>query len=232
MVTLENAVIARWNHEGKRFEILVDPETALSLKQGKEVKMENLLAVERVFTDARKGEEQSEQLVNNVFGTNDIYKVARRIIEHGDVQLTTDQRKKLREEKRRAVIDFISTNAFNPQTNTPHPPQRIENALEEAKIHVDEMKDIQTQVNEILPKIRQLIPISIEKVQIAIKSPPQYAGQVLNVLRKANIKKQEWQNDGSLIAIVEIPGGMRRDLFDKLNNVSHGEVITKLMGGQ
>lgn len=231
MVNLDDAVIARWNHDGKRFEILVDPVLALSLKQGKEVRMDDLLAVERIFSDARKGEEQSEQLVNRVFGTNAIYEIAKRIIDQGEVQLTTEQRKNLREEKRKAVIDFISKNAFNPQTNSPHPPQRIENAMEEAKIHVDEFRDVSSQVSEIIPKLRKLLPISMEKVSIAVKSPPQFAGQVLNVLRKVGIKKQEWQSDGSLIAVIEIPGGMRQDLFDRLNSVSHGEVITKLLDG-
>ena len=135
----------------------------------------------------------------------------------------------MREEKRKAIVDFIAKNAMNPQTGAPHPPLRIETALTELKIQVDEWKDVNTQVNEILPKLRKLLPISMEKLEIALKVPPSFASPALNLLHKYGIKKQEWTNDGSLIAVVEIPGGMKQELFDKLNHLSHGQITTKLL---
>jgi ribosome maturation protein SDO1 len=229
MVQLEEAVIARYSHAGHEFELLVDPALALKMKKGQSVSLDDLLAAETIFVDARKGKEQSEAIVKEVFGTNDIREIAPKIIKEGEVQLTTEQRKELREQKWKEIIDFISRNAVNPQTNSPHPPARIEIALNEAKVHVDEFKDTAEQVNEILPKLRRLLPISMEKSQIGIKIPPSFVAKALNILHRYDMKKQEWQNDGSLIAVVELAAGMRQELFDKLNHLSHGEIVTKLL---
>ena len=41
---------------------------------------------------------------------------------------------------------MIHRNAVDPKTGLPHPPQRIESAMEEAKIHVDEINLLQTKL--------------------------------------------------------------------------------------
>ncbi|MDZ4256220.1 MAG: ribosome assembly factor SBDS [archaeon] len=229
MVQLEDAVIARLSKSGTRFEVLVDPDLALQVRRGQTVSNHDLLAVEKIFVDARAGDEATESDLQHAFGTKDAREIALKIVKDGEVQLTTEQRKHLREEKRRQIIAFIAQNAFNPQTNTPHPPLRIEHALEEAKVHVDEFKDVTSQVNDIIPKLRQILPISMEKITVGVKVPPQYAGAALNVLHSYGLKQQEWQSDGSLVALVEIPGGMKQELFDRLNHATKGEVVTKLI---
>ncbi len=40
-------------------------------------------------------------------------------------------------DKRRLVINKISREAINPQSGLPHPAQRIENAVNEAKVKFD-----------------------------------------------------------------------------------------------
>jgi ribosome maturation protein SDO1 len=229
MVKLEEAIVAKYVHAGVHFEILVDPDLALKMKKGLVVSLDDLLATDDVYEDAKKSERQTESKILKVFGTLDIREIAPKIIREGEIQLTTEQRRVLKEEKRKAIIDFIAKNAMNPQTQAPHPPLRIETALSELKIQVDEFKDIPSQVNDILPKLRKLLPISLDKIQVAVKVPVQYVTQTLNVLHKFELKKQEWQNDGSLIAVVEIPGGMKQELFEKLNHATHGEVVTKIV---
>lgn len=229
MVKLEDAIIARFTKEGKTFEILVDPDLALKMKRNQSVSMDDLVATDTIYSDAKKGDEAKEGDVKKVFGTTDIREIAPKIIKDGEVQLTTEQRRQLREEKRLMIIDFIAKNAMNPQTGAPHPPLRIETALAELKIQVDEFKDVNTQVNDILPKLRRLLPISMDRVQVAIRVPVSFASPALNLLHKYELKKQEWQNDGSLIAVIEVAGGMRQELFDKLNHLSHGQITTKLL---
>lgn len=229
MVKLEEAVVAKYSKGKDHFEILVDPDLALKLKRGQAVSMDDLLATDEIYSDAKKAERAEEVDIQKVFGKIDIREIAKKIIIEGEVQLTTEQRRVLREEKRKSIIEFIAKNAMNPQTQTPHPPARIETAINELKITVDEFKDVPTQVNEILPRLRQLLPISLEKIQVGVRVPVQYVSATLNVLHKFDIKKQEWQNDGGLIAVIELPGGMKQELFDKLNQASHGEVATKLL---
>lgn len=230
MVTLEDAVIARLEYYGEHFEILVDPDLAADFKMGKEIELEKILAVEEIFKDARKGDKSSEEAMMKAFNTIDHLEAAATIIKKGQVQLTAQQRKEMQEEKRKKIVATITREAINPQTKLPHPARRIEIAMEEAKIHVDPFKSVDEQVKTVLKAIRTLIPIRFEKVQMAIKIPGDFTGKVYNVIPEfGTTKREEWQQDGSWIAVVEIPGGMQDNFYEKLNELTHGQVETKLL---
>lgn len=229
MVKLENAVIARLEKEGHKFEILVDPDLALDLKKGANVSFNDLLAVDSVFKDAKKGELQSEHLIKSVFKTNDINEIARLIIQKGEVQITTEQRRALIEKKRKEIINYICMNTMNPQTNAPHTPQRIDTAMEEAGIHVDLFKSTEEQVTEIITKLKKLIPISMEKIEVAVKIPAQYSAKALSSLHSFEAKKQEWQSDGSVILLFELPAGLKIELINKVSKLTQGTAIVKII---
>ncbi len=229
MVRTEDAVIARLEHAGEKFEILVDPHLAMDMKHGKEVDFGDLMLIDSVFKDANKGEAKSEESLKKVFGTTDVKAIVKKIITEGTIQLTTAQRREIAERKKREIITFISKNAMNPQTNAPHPVQRIENALEEIKFTVDINKPVKDQISEAIKEIKKLLPISMEKLSLAIKVPAQYSGKASVVLHKYGVQKEEWQNDGSLVAVLEIPAGVKQDLFNELNHLTHGEVESKIL---
>ncbi|MBN1940557.1 MAG: ribosome assembly factor SBDS [Candidatus Diapherotrites archaeon] len=229
MVKLEQAVIARLELSGEKFEILVDPKLALLLKKGEKVDFNELLASDSVYKDSNKGTVQSPEALNRAFGTTELEKIAGKIIKSGQVQLTTEQRKDLREQKKREIVELIARNAMNPQTNSPHPPQRIEIALEEAKIHIDEFKQPEEQLGEILKELKKLIPISFEKLKIAVKIPAEYSGKASSLLHRYNVQKEEWQSNGSLVGLIELPAGMRAEFLNELNHLTHGNVETKFL---
>ncbi len=229
MVKLEEAVTARFDSKGEKFEILVDPDLALQLKKGENVNFSDLLAVETVFKDAAKGSEQSPEALAKSFGTTNIEEIAKTIVQDGEVQLTTEQRRQMKEARHRELVEFISRNAMNPQTNTPHPPKRIENALAEAKVRVDEMKSIEEQLPGIIKEIKKLIPISLEHIKIAIKISAAHAAKTEHVLHKYTLLKEEWQRDGTLIAVVDMPAGLKQDFLNDLNALCHGEAETKIL---
>jgi ribosome maturation protein SDO1 len=230
MVTLEDAVIARLEYYGEHFEILVDPDLAADFKRGKDIELDEILAVEEIFKDARKGDKASEEAMLKAFNTTDPSEAAAFIIKKGQVQLTAHQRKEMQEEKRKKIVATITREAINPQTKLPHPSRRIEIAMEEAKIHVDPFKSVDEQVTAVLKAIRTKIPIRFEKVKVAIKVPGDFTGKVYNIIPEfGTSKKEEWQQDGSWIAVVEIPGGMQENFYRKLNEITHGQVETKLI---
>ncbi len=229
MVKVSEAIIARYEKEGDKFEVLVDPDLSMELKKGKTVNFNELLAIDTIFKDSNKGTEASPEAIKKAFGTTEIEKVAEKIIKEGRVQLTTEQRKKILEQRKKELIDFISRNAINPQTKTPHPPQRIENVLEEAKVHLDAGKTVQEQLPEIMNKIKTLIPISLEKIKIAFKIPAEHAAKASNVLHKYEIQNEEWQSDGSLVAVLELPSGAKEDLLNELSHLTKGNIESKIL---
>jgi len=230
MISLEDAVIARLEYYGEHFEILVDPDMAADFKRGEAIEVQEILAVEEVFKDAKRGDKASEEAMMKAFNTTDILDAVAIIIRKGHVQLTAQQRKEMTEEKRKKIVATITREAINPQTKLPHPARRIEIAMEEAKIHIDPFKSVDEQVNTVLKAIRIKIPIRFERVQVAIKIPGDFSGKVYNVIPEfGKTRKEEWQQDGSWVAIVEIPGGMQDNFYRKLNELTHGQVETKLL---
>lgn len=230
MVTLDNAIAARLKHGGKHYEVLVDPELALSLRKGDDVDIPAMLAVEDVFENASRGDHPAEEDVERTFGTTEIYAVAEHIVTHGELHLTKDQRKQILDDKRRQVVGIIAAGAFNPQTKAPHPPARIEKAMDEAGIHLDPMKSVDELVNITMDAIRPIIPIRFDTVEVAVKIPADYAAKAYGeVAGFGEVQKEEWQHDGSWIGVIKIPAGMQLDFYGIVNRVSKGNAETKLL---
>ena len=224
MTDVESSVIARLKKQDSNFEILVDCDKAMDFKSG-EATLDEVLVTNDIFKDIKKGEHASENLLEKIFGTTDKNKVAEAILKEGEVQLTTDYKNKLREKKRKQIINIIARNSVDSKTNLPHPPQRIENAMEEAKVNINEFKGAEEQVQDIVTKLRAILPISYEIKILAIKIPAQFTGQSYSTLKKfGNLIKEDWLNDGSLLVTVEVPAGLQNDLFDGLNNLTHGQI--------
>ena len=229
MVSLDKAVIARMNKGGKEFEILVDPDKALEYKKGREMSVDNILVVAEIFKDARKGDRASSSDIEKAFGAPDIFKAAAEIIRHGDVQLTTEQRRKLVEEKRKQIADIIARQGIDPKTRIPHPPQRILNAMEHAHINIDPFRPAETQIKDVMEAIQPIIPIAFETLEIAVRIPVQFAGKAVFLVKKlANIKKEEWQSS-YWYCVMDIPAGMQGEIYSKLNDLAAGQVEVKVL---
>jgi len=230
MISVEKAVIARLIKSGEKFEILINPEKALELKMGKDISLDDLLASEEVYEDAKKGFRASNENINKAFGTTDLNTIVKTIIKEGEVQLTTDQRREMLEEKTKAIANIISKRSVNPQTNLPHPSDRILRAMEQAKVRINLEKRVEEQIDNVLKAIQNILPIKIERIQIAIKIPPSFAGKGVNIIRSfGTLLKEEWTSDGSLITLIEIPAGIQQEVYDRLNNLTHGQVEVKII---
>ncbi|HDD46130.1 MAG TPA: ribosome assembly factor SBDS [Candidatus Aenigmarchaeota archaeon] len=229
MVSVNEAVIGRLVKMGNVFEILVDPVLAFDLRQGKEVSIESMLATPEIFKDAKKGERVSREELEKVFHTLDIYKIAEQIVKEGQIQITTEQRNEMIENKRKEVANIIARQAIDPKTNLPHPLQRILNAMKEAHVMIDPFKPAKEQVSGVVEKIRSVIPISLERKEIAIKVPIEYAGKASSEMRRiAKLKKEEWTAD-SWIALIEVPAGIQSEIYSKLNEITSGNVQIKIL---
>jgi len=228
MVRLEDAIVARLETHGETFEVLLDPAVMNLIKSGKEVDLIDYMAVEDIFKNAGKGTRPAEDKLKEAFGTDDVSVIAKRIIDKGEVQITAEQRKEMLESKKNKIISYIARNAINPQTKTPHPPKRIEMALEEAKFHVDPFRPVDSQVSEAMAVLRPLIPIKFEKSKIAVKLKGDDYGKCYDdLISYGVVEREEWQADGSWIGLMEIPAGVIDELTAKLNNRTRGGASVK-----
>jgi ribosome maturation protein SDO1 len=78
--------------------------------------------------------------------------------------------------------------------------------------------------------IRPIIPIRFEEVKIAVKVPALFAPRAYGDIQSfGRLLRDEWQNDGSWICVIQIPAGAQPEFYDLLNKLTKGEAETKLI---
>ncbi len=227
-MTEEHMNRARLKKGSEVFEIVINPERAIAARHGK-ADIREAVRIPKIFSDAKKGMLASEQRMQALFGTADPWEVAKKIIKDGDIQVTAEYREQLREQKRRQIVEFIRRNGVDPRTHAPHPANRIESAMQEAKVRVDEFKPADQQMQEVLKALRPILPIKFEIKDIELTIPAPYASKAYSAVKQfGKVLNESWQSDGSWKGTLEIPGGMEQELYDKLNAITHGELVTKV----
>jgi ribosome maturation protein SDO1 len=227
----ERYTVARMTHDGEHFEILVKPQLAFSYRLGKTTSIPELLVTDTIFTDAGKGLRVSEDKLQEVFGTTNPIKIASIILKKGTLQLTTEQRKQLVEDKRRQIISVISRQCVDPKTDLPHPPMRIEHAMKQIHFSIDPFRDVEEQAREIIKLLRPILPLKMEQVSVAVRIPPEHASKAYGTVKGFGvIKREQWQADGSWSATVEMPAGLYGPFLEKLGKITRGNLEAKKVG--
>ena len=225
-----DVTIARYSYEGEKFEILVKPDPALDFKLGKKKDISAVLVSEDIYTDSGKGTKPTNEKLLKAFKTEDLTEIAQIILQKGDLNLTTDQRRKMIEEKRKRIVEYIAKTYVDPKSHLPHPPLRIEQAMKDARVSVDPQKSVDEQVKDIVENLRSIIALKSENLQLEIIVPAQYASQSYSVLKSVGtLKNEEWQNNGSLKAILEIPAAARPNVIDRLGSITKGSATVEVM---
>jgi len=228
MVSLDDAVLARLEKGGKRYEVLVDPSLVEAFREDPSaVDINDFLAMDEVFHDARAGERPTEDAIESTFQSQDIAVITAIILDRGSIQLTTAQRKAMVETMRQQIIHHIHTQAVDPKTKSPHPKTRLELALEESRYSVDPFKRLEEQVKDAIAKLKPLIPLSFETVRLAFKVPGSAYGSVSQILRSYQ-QKEGWLEDGSWASVIECPAGMKGELIGQVMRKSAEAEVKEL----
>jgi ribosome maturation protein SDO1 len=226
----EKYTIARLTKDNEHFEILVKPEKALAYRTGKIAGITEVLAAEMIFSDANKGTKVSEEQMRKVFESTDPLKIADVILKKGTLQLTTEQRRKMTEDKRKQIVDFISRQAVDPKTNLPHPPLRIENAMEQIRYPIDAHKPVEEQARDIAKLLRPILPLKIEQLSVGVHIPAEYSARAYGSIKNfGTIKQEEWRANGSWYGIIEMPAGAYASFLNKLGAITKGSGKAKII---
>ena len=225
-----DVTVVRYSFEGEKFEILVKPDPALDYKLGKKKDVSAVLVSEEIYTDSGKGTKPGNEKLLKAFKTEDKTEIAQIILQKSDLNLTTDQRRKMIDEKKKQIVEFVAKTYVGPKTHLPHPPIRVEQAMKDARVSVDPQKSVDEQVQDIVEKLRSIIALKSENLQLEIIIPAQYASQSYSVLKSVgSLKQEEWQNNGSLKAILEIPAAARPNVIDRLGSITKGSASVEVI---
>ena len=227
---VDKATVVRYSYEGEKFEILVKPDPALEYKLGKRKDISPILVSDEIYSDSNKGTRASTEKLLKAFKTEDTTVIAEKILQKGDLNLTTDQRRKMIAEKRKQIVSYIAKTYVDPKSHLPHPPLRIEQAMEDGRVSIDPHKNAEDQVKDIVDKLRSIIPLKSENLVLEIIVPAQFASQSYSVLKSnGTLQKEEWQSNGSLKAILEIPAAARPNVIDRLGSITKGTASVEVV---
>jgi ribosome maturation protein SDO1 len=221
----------RLNVGSDRFEILVKPDPALNYKLGKTNEIGPVLVSEEIYLDANKGDRASAEKLMKSFKTTDTTHVAQQILLKGDLSLTTDQRRRMIEEKRKQIAQHIYETFVDPRTHNPHPLVRIDSAIEEARVPIDPFRRSEEQAKTVIDAVRKILPLKSETTVFTVIVPAAYSAQSYNVIRKTGLTRSEqWLSNGSLKVDIEINSGAKASFLEKLGAATKGsaQVTEKL----
>jgi ribosome maturation protein SDO1 len=216
--------------KSNHFEVVIDPDLAMKFRNNQISDVRDVLKNEGVFIDAKKGLRPTETELKETFGTADHLKIAEKIIREGLIQVSEKFREEQKEIKRRRIVDLIHQNCVDSKTELPHPATRIENAMREAKVRIDDNKSAENQLQDIIKQLRAILPIKFEIKELEINVPLKHASRAHGVIKQlAKVTGEKWNTDGSLSCTADLPAGMQDEFFEKINSLTHGEAEIKVI---
>ena len=213
-------VVARIKLKGKQYEIHVDLDEALKLKEGKG-DIVSALDSPNVYYDINKGTLASKSDLQEAFSTADIYEIAKKIIISGEIQKTQEFRDLEREKKVKQVLDIIIRNAVD-QHGRPFTEERLKTALKQIQFRFD-ARPAEQQMHDLVNKLKEVIPIKIATKKIKLTIPARFTGQAYGIIKDYK-ESEEWLSNGDLQAILNVPPGILIDFYEKINSITHGAV--------
>ena len=218
-------VTAKLEKNGKRYEIEVDCEKAIDIKEGRSSDIDSALLVDKIFKDIKKGEVAGN--LSKELGTEDVRKIALKIIREGEVQLSTAYKQKQADMLKKRILEKIAGMAIDLNTNLPIPRQRIELAMKDVHHNFDINKPEKEQFEEVLQKLKKILPIKLGEFNYSAELPIQFANDAMLYLKRLANIKDNTRNDNSLVVNFSVKAGNENELLSKLKSITHGNLNIK-----
>lgn len=234
--------LAKLKKFGTTFEVVLkNPEAALEFRHGKNIDLRDVLDTPKVFEDVQKAEihgsgklrellkgKVDEAKLAKMSDTELTFESAKLILKEGEIALTQEIRKRFFDAKRKKILEYIHANAADPKTGLPHPIQRIELAMEQAKAQVDPYQPAEAQIEKIIQQLRPIIPITFEKAKIKVLIPAAFSSSVYSAIKnKFELQKEDWKDDGAVSFELEVPAGVKGEVVNLIQKLTQGEAAVE-----
>eukprot|EP01107_Rhizomastix_libera_P011451 TRINITY_DN288_c3_g1_i1.p1 TRINITY_DN288_c3_g1~~TRINITY_DN288_c3_g1_i1.p1 ORF type:complete len:258 (-),score=63.44 TRINITY_DN288_c3_g1_i1:90-863(-) len=214
--------LVKYKHGKLTFEVLCKVGTALKYRDGK-LGIDNTLISDDIFTHAQKGEKAKASDLQAAFGTEKIADCIKTIMDKGEIQLSTEERKEMQQQKLNEVVNYIHKYYSDPKTKTSIPVTRIQNALETLKFHADPDLPVDRQLPDILKRLPEVLPCSKQEFTGIFIIPSHLMGQAGGVLKKhCNIQSEKFDGDNCRVRVSFVPGDYDPLMMD-VNRATKGE---------
>jgi len=225
MVKVDDAFQVKYKHGKNEFQVLVDFDKLVEFKKKpQEISVYDVIADIKIFKDQKKGEIVSDNLLRESFGAKDEESIFKEILLKGECQIPTSFLNKIREEKKKQVINYIAENSLNPSNKGRYSYSMIEGEVNKIRYNFNPEQDFLPQAEDIIKLLKKNMPISIEKIILEISIPGRYCGNFYGSFKKlGNIKKEYFDSEGNLKIEIEITESLQDRVIDYIKKNSNNE---------
>lgn len=182
-VRLTNVAYVRLQKKGKRFEIACYRNKVLNWRNKVETDLGEVLQIDTVFTNVSKGMLANSKDLLDAFGTADQRAVCKEILDHGELQVSEQERGALFDSMFRDVAAIVADKAVNPENNRPYTISMIQNAMRQIHFSVNVSKSAKSQALEVIRRLREVMPIARASMSLRIVCPVQFSAEIRAALQ-------------------------------------------------
>jgi len=227
---LTNVAVVRMKKNGKRFEIACYKNKVVSWRNKTEKDIEEVLQSHTVFTNVSKGQVAKREDLIACFGSEDQDEICKLILEKGELQVSEKERTVQLETSFKDIATTVSDMCVNPETKRPYPVSIIEKALHDLHFSIKPNRTSKQQALEVIPKLRETMPIERAKMRVRVYVPSQSAKHMKDKLVHLinSVEQENWQ-EGSLELIGLIEPGVYRELDELVRKEAKGKGLLELL---
>lgn len=235
---MSNYIIVKYQKAKKSYEILVNHgmvekyRESISHKNRTSINIDQVVVADEVFKNSTKGTRYTNNELQEAFGTTDVKECIKHILLNGEVQLTTDDRKKKIEERRKQVVYNLHSFFIDPKTLKPHPVTHIENALNEIKFKVDMKESVEKQSLRARKELLGKLTLKKNLMEGQITIPLKYIGQCYNPINGLSTIDKENYGAKHYTAHLSLTPSAYDQLSQKINTITKGDFQFELDGMQ
>jgi len=220
---LTDVSVVRAKKNGKRFEIACNKNKVLSWRQGVEKDIDEVLKSHTVFLNVSKGQVAKKEDLIKCYETADMSLICKEILTKGELQVSDKERQAEREALFKEVATTITEKCVNPETKRPYPVSMIEKAMKECHIAVKPNKGAKQQALEIVPKLREKIPLSRAQMRLKIVVPMKDLNKLNKKIKTMNLTKESDEKvEDNMTLIFLVDPGEYRNLDEIVKNDTQG----------
>jgi ribosome maturation protein SDO1 len=163
-----NVAVVKLTRNGVKLEIACYKNKVLSFRGGLETRLDEVMQIDRIFTNVSRGSYASDKDINTAMGTTgsvDPDAVIKYILEHGELQIAQQERTSEIDEMIKDIANVVSQKCVHVATGRPFPPAVIEQSLRSIGVAVKLDQPIKKQA---LAFIKQLIDSGVLPIRRAL----------------------------------------------------------------
>lgn len=169
-----NVATVRYQKNGVRLEIACYKNKVISYRSGTESRLDEVLQVDRVFSNVARGHVASKEDIAAVFGRDTTEEEAIKImLEHGELQVAQQERAAETDEIAKSIALLIAQRCVNTKTQRPFPAVVIEQALKSIGAGVKLDQPAKKQALGLIHQLveSQIIPIARANMKLRCLTP-------------------------------------------------------------